>query len=100
MKPIQIYIALICIIVSFVINIKSAFSQGSWDIDYLPIDSINNSFIGKEIRLDFKSNRVDTLDKAIDVFLIRRLLLNKDTISLTIDGKRYKVKENWIFYVD
>lgn len=100
MGPIKIYVTLICILVLLIINVRSVFSQGSWNINYLPIDSINDPFIGKEIRLDFKANRSDTLDKAIDVFLIRRLLLSKDTISLAIEGKKYAVKEKWSIHVD
>ena len=100
MKHTKFLIVIICISLSFLVNIRNSFSQGSWDIDYFVIDSLNNSFIGKVIRLDFKSNDADTLDSVVDAFLVRKLLSNKDTITLKIEGKYYSVKENWKVYVD
>jgi hypothetical protein len=79
-------------------------AQGTWSIDYIPIDSLNSSFLGKEVRLDFKSSVSDTLYREYSVFgklNTRHLLLSKkDTISIDISEERLLFKENWVIYAD
>ncbi len=73
-------------------------AQGSWNIRYHPIDSVNESFIGKEIRIDFKAQASDQIgDRKIN---IRRMLGRRDTVSLTIDRVHRRFLENWKIYVD
>jgi len=37
------------------------FTQGGWNLDYIPIDSVTIDWIGKEVRLDFKSSNYDVI---------------------------------------
>ena len=53
----------------------SLFSQGAWDMKYVSIDSVNSSFIDKEVRLDFKASKNDIVNGKVSVFDIRKLLL-------------------------
>ena len=78
----------------------SLFSQGAWDMKYVSIDSVNSSFIDKEVRLDFKASKNDIVNGKVSVFDIRKLLLKKDTVDLEIKGRFYKFIENWKIYVD
>jgi hypothetical protein len=72
------------------------FAQGSWNLRYLPIDSLNHSFLNREIRIDFKaSDQDDKAEKSI-----RRLLVKKDTVSLELDHERKQFIESWKIYVD
>lgn len=82
-----------CIMIVFFLN---AYCQGSWNMKYLPIDSLNNSFIYKSIKLDFKSNEKDTLTKKMQ----RVLLSKRDVIDLKIGGILIKFIEKWELYVD
>ena len=73
------------------------FSQGGWFIKYLPTDSLNHTYLGKEIRIDFKSSKDDTLRGEINE---RKLLSKSDTINLEIDGQILKFSEHWRLYID
>lgn len=87
-----------CIIICMIYG-KVAQSQGRWDIKYSSIDSINSSFIGIEIRIDFKSFKADTLKESPN-WMERKLLSNEDTVVLTLDGESRIYKENWKLYPD
>jgi hypothetical protein len=76
------------------------FSQGAWNINYIPMDSLNNSFLGKEIRIDFKSSGKDVVLGKKDDFNVRRLLSKQDTVILDINGQEIKFIEQWRIYVD
>lgn len=76
------------------------FSQGGWNLRYISTASLNGSFIGKEIRIDFKASDFDTSSKEPDVFNIRRLLAKEDTVSLTINNEVMQFAEQWRIYVD
>lgn len=78
----------------------NAFSQGSWEIEYISIDSLNSSFIGKEIRIDFKSFSEDKVNGNVSVLSIRNLLSHEDTANLNIHGKSIQFVEQWKLYVD
>lgn len=84
-----------CFIV--VLSVAQAFGQGSWDMLYLPLDSINSSLLGKEVRVDFKQSELDNYSKRTHV---RRLLSKRDTVSIQISEKNYLFVEQWKFYVD
>ncbi|MEK7224538.1 MAG: hypothetical protein AAB221_02510 [Bacteroidota bacterium] len=72
-----------------------AFSQGAWDIDYLPIDSVSSKDIGKEFRLDLKTNN------PIKQFnSIRARLSMFDTGFIYINDTSVELRENWKIYVD
>jgi hypothetical protein len=78
----------------------SLFSQGAWDLKYISIDSLNSSFINKEVRLDFKTSKDKPINGKVSVFDIRKLLSKQDTVNLDIKGRLYKFIENWKTYVD
>lgn len=72
-------------------------AQGAWDIEYLPTDSINDSFVGKEVRIDFKSKPSERIKRKTN---LRKLLSHRDTVDLMIDGKSRIFLEKWKIYVD
>ncbi len=75
-------------------------AQGVWNMNYFSIDSLNINWIGKEIRLDFKSSNSDTINGSISLLKIRELLFKRDTVILEIDGEKKEYIENWKLYVD
>lgn len=72
-------------------------AQGAWDLKYLPTDSVNNSFVGKEVRIDFKSKPSERLGRKTN---LRKLLSHSDTVDFMIDGKSRPFLERWKVYVD
>jgi hypothetical protein len=88
---------IICTSIILLTGYTSMFSQGVWTIGYIPVDSLKNDFLGKEIRIDFKSSEVDILKDKINV---RRLLSKKDTVSLKLNNQIVQFIENWNIYVD
>ena len=71
----------IFISIFFLLNsILFANAQGAWDMKYVPINLLNDNWIGKEIRLDFKFSKSDTLRATINIY---ELLSKKDTIVIT-----------------
>ena len=89
----------VCSIVILICGL-SAYSQGAWDINYISIEALNTSFIGKEIRIDFKASNVDTVKGEVKALAIRKLLSTKDTVSLSINNKSIGFIEHWKFYAD
>lgn len=80
---------------------NNLFAQGAWSIKYLPIDSLNLSYIGKEVRLDFKVSVLDSLYGDSNSIYYERILLSKiDTISLNINGNIFWFVEDWLLYPD
>ncbi len=76
----------------------SCFSQGSWDIDYIEVNSIDKSHIGKSLKIDFKhlwKEDFQSLPKSIRSFIIPQ-----DTGSIILNGKRLNVVEVRKVYVD
>ncbi len=89
------------IIALIIFNSLHVFSQGAWNLKYFPTDSLDNSFIGKEIRIDLKSSSTDTLlYSKIDAFDIRWLLYRKDTVSIMIEDYPIDFIEEWRIYPD
>ncbi|SHG62977.1 hypothetical protein SAMN04488109_1148 [Chryseolinea serpens] len=75
----------------------NALAQGAWNIKYLPIDSVKESLVGKAVRVDFKAKPSDRIEGKVSV---RRMLIRRDTVSLSIDGVSRRFIENWAIYVD
>ena len=85
----------IFISIFFLLNsILFANAQGAWDMKYVPINLLNDNWIGKEIRLDFKFSESDTLRETINIY---ELLSKKDTIILEIEGHRIFTYDNNYF---
>jgi len=76
----------------------NAHGQGGWNIKYLPVDSINESLLGREVRIDFKSNPSDRIKGR--VINIRKMLANRDTVNIEIAGHLMQFVENWKIYID
>ncbi len=90
----------IILLITF-LNISSfAFAQGAWELGYTPIDSISESWIGKEVRIDFKSDSNDVINGIVSTFDIRKLLSNKDKITLKIKNTSVEFIEDWKLYAD
>ena len=78
----------------------ASFAQGAWNINYIPTRSIDSTYIGKEVRLDFKRNSSDTISGIVKSLDIRGLLSTKDTIKLEIGKDSMRFVEVWKIYVD
>lgn len=73
-------------------------AQGSWNIGYIQVDSINKNHIGQVVRIDFKSSNPRTIpDGQRD---IRSYVGTRDTGMLTIDKTVFKLAERRKIYVD
>ncbi|MEL7117922.1 MAG: hypothetical protein AAFO07_00720 [Bacteroidota bacterium] len=75
-------------------------SQGGWNIEYVPIDSIKSEWIGREIRIDFKSFKSDTIEGRINRFTTHELLSKRDSGVLKINGKDKVFVEDWVLHID
>lgn len=73
-----------------------AIAQGGVDIEYFSIDSITNSLIGKEIRIDFKSLEKEELSYPASTFST----IFGDTFSLKIKDQTVIFTEKWVYYID
>lgn len=87
----------VALVLFFFILSKKLSAQGSWNIGYLKIDSLNSSSIGRTFRIDFKSQqKTKSLRKSI-----RSYLINSDSGLLKIvDKQDLKFIENREIYVD
>lgn len=85
---------------SIILIFLSAFcnAQGSWNIGYLKVDSINKNHIGKIVRIDFKStNPWISPDGQRG---IRSYVGIRDTGTVTIDTTLFILVERRKIYVD
>src|ERR1700741_2135732 len=73
-------------------------AQGSWNIGYIKIDSINKNHSGLIVRIDFKSNNAWTSPGGQRH--IRSYIGAKDTGTLTIDTTLFILAERRKIYVD
>lgn len=87
--------------IAFIMLFNLVYSQGGWDLKYIPISLVDKSFIGKEIRIDFKDSINDEIhEQKISKFKIRNLLSHESTIDLFILEESLEFKESWNLYVD
>lgn len=78
-----------------------SYGQGAWNIEYLPLDSINKTHIGKEIRIDFRNNVGDSIKGKVAALSVRKLLSTTDTANLTLINNEAAVfAERWKIYPD
>ena len=73
-------------------------AQGSWNIGYLKVDSINSAHIGKVVRIDFKTER--PLSRPSSQRSIRSFVQFTDTGKVTIDSSIFLLAERRKIYVD
>jgi hypothetical protein len=73
-------------------------AQGSWDIGYINVDSINRQHVGMIVRLDFKS--INPFTSSDGQRHIRSYIGTKDTGSVSIDKSLITLIERRKIYVD
>jgi hypothetical protein len=88
------FVILVCIV-----HLQS-YSQGAWNIKYVPTSAVDSTFIGKEIRLDFKRNNTDTITGPVKSLPVRKLLSTTDTVKLEIGKDSMSFVEVWKIYPD
>jgi hypothetical protein len=71
------------------------FAQSAWDIGYIAGDSINSVHVGREVRIDFKSQY-----KAEEGRFYRRFLSRQDTGMLVINNENISMLEVRKIYPD
>lgn len=99
MKRIVFKTSLVTILICLHFNVI-CFSQGGWDLGYIPIDSIEEDWVGKEVKLDFKASSSDVISNDIKAINIRYLLAKNDTIKLNVNDIEKTYVENWNLHVD
>ena len=72
-------------------------AQGGWDIAYIHIDSLDMKIIGKDIKLDFKSDH--TINEKPHRNLMT-LIGIEDTITISLNNKEVKLIEIREIYAD
>ncbi len=74
-----------------------AFCQGSWNIGYIEVDSIETSHIGKSVKIDFRhhSSERNTSSKRV-----RSYVTPEDTTTITLNERQLRVTEKRNIYVD
>ena len=72
-------------------------SYGTWDIKYVKGEEIDSTFLGKEVRIDFKSNEDDSLS---DKTIVRRLLAESSVVKILINNVDIEFREVWKLYPD
>jgi hypothetical protein len=73
-------------------------AQGSWNIGYIQVDSINKEHIGQAVRIDFKS--INPWTGPDGQRYIRSYVGTKDTGTVTIDTSLFILAERRKIYVD
>ncbi|MDO5970871.1 hypothetical protein Q4Q35_13740 [Flavivirga aquimarina] len=76
----------------------NSFSQGSWNIGYIEIDSLNSDYLNTQIKLDFKHDWLEM--KKPEKRKIRHYVSPKDTAYLLIDNYKTVLIERRTIYVD
>lgn len=73
----------------------TASSQGNWNIGYIPIDSLQPSDTGRQVKIDFKHPGINTPPRQI-----RHFVEPKDTGQITLEGNSIDLIERRKIYVD
>ncbi|PKG42584.1 hypothetical protein [Psychroflexus sp. MES1-P1E] len=76
----------------------SCFSQGSWNIGYVEIDSLNSDYLNTQIKLDFKHDWLKI--KKPEKRSVRHYVTPQDTAYLLINNGKTVLIERRAIYVD
>lgn len=76
----------------------NSFSQGSWNIGYIEVDSINKSDIGKTVNIDFKHEWLENNKPKSKS--VRRFIGPRDSAEIFLDNKKMNVIEKREIYAD
>src|SRR5262245_29122634 len=98
MDPILKTIIILCCFVSLIHTRSHA--QGAWNIKYVPTSSVDSTFIGKEIRFDFKKDVADSIQRDGKPISGRNMLSKEDTVKLVIGDDTTRFVEEWKIYAD
>lgn len=90
--------SIIIMVFGLILFNPDGFGQGAWDMEYLPLDSLNDSFIGRELRIDFKSG--ETIKTRPNGRNVRSFFAKCDTVTLKLSGQSLRFVETWKIYVD
>lgn len=98
--PQSLILKLILIIAPLVCCQMFSLAQGGWNIQYFPITILPSDIIGKEVRIDFKSNSSSNTTTLQDSSDIRAYFSSEDTVSFSVNDKEILFKESWKIYPD
>src|SRR5690349_3142018 len=84
-------------LVTLIFLALSSHAQGSWDIGYIPIDSVSDRHIGREVKIDFKTRIADGKSLARHM---RSYIETRDTALITVDTVLLRVMERRKINVD
>jgi S-adenosylhomocysteine hydrolase len=76
----------------------NCFSQGSWDIGYVEIDSLNSDYLNTQIKLDFKHDWLKI--KKPEKRSVRHYVMPEDTAYILINNGKTVLTERREIYVD
>ena len=74
--------------------------QGAWNIGQIDVDSLSDSFIGKEIRINFKSQKELMISTPSPIKWARSFERSEDTVKLKLSLGEIAFKENWRTWCD
>lgn len=77
----------------------NGFAQGAWNINYLTLDALNESFLGRELRIDFASSGVGKLKYSYGSN-VSTIFADCDTVTLRVLGHAMQFVERWKIYAD
>jgi hypothetical protein len=76
----------------------NCFSQGSWNIGYVEIDSLNSDYLNTQIKLDFKHDWLKI--KKPEKRSVRHYVIPEDTAYILINNGKTVLIERRAIYVD
>ncbi len=85
------------IVLPLLLMVLNSFSQGGWDIDFIPIDSLSTDDVGRDVKIDFTKNSTiqDSVTQHLMFFISR-----EDTGSVTLDNQTIKFVEKRSIHLD
>jgi hypothetical protein len=87
---------LVCLLLVLSLG-QISLAQGSWNIGYLPVDSISRLHLGRMVKIDFRSF---VYYEHVDKRPVRSYVGTRDTGSLSIDTTLLRFAEIRKIYVD
>lgn len=85
------------ILLSFFLASFNSLSQGGWNIGYIQIDSLTQTDIGKDVKVDFAKNSQNLMT---GINSVRFFISNEDTVKLSINGEAIELIEHRFIHCD
>ena len=92
---VQMGLRKLILLVIITVCYRQSYSQAAWDINYVAEDAIDDNYIGKTVKIDFKKKQ-GVKDNSPHRFFLSR----EDTAGLRIDNKFVRFKEEREIYDD